>query len=287
MITRQTAHRLRFAAIAASFLAAGCLPHVDAQGVASPPPEINVDGTSGETIMRLADFTRARGDIATAVALYRQAHAADPDNVLALLKLGATLSQAGNFEEAGGAFRQALELDPANATAMRGLANAYLALNRVDEAAEPLNTALTIQEIPEIRNSMGVRLDLEGKHTEAQQSYRAGLAAAPHDLDLMSNLGISLALSGNFDEAIRTLQNTASLPAATPRHRQNLALVLGLAGRDADAASLLRRDMDEATVSRAIAYYGRLRQIGDSGARAAAIGSVGGTFAGPQNASRT
>ena len=98
MITRQTAHRLRFAAIAASFLAAGCLPHVDAQGVASPPPEINVDGTSGETIMRLADFTRARGDIATAVALYRQAHAADGEKVAPAEAVAATNRPAEEAE---------------------------------------------------------------------------------------------------------------------------------------------------------------------------------------------
>ena len=52
---------------------------------------------------------------------------------------------------------------------------------------------------------------------------------------MLSNLGLSYALSRNLDLAEQTLRLAADQPGADARVRANLAMVLGLKGRFADA----------------------------------------------------
>ena len=221
------------------------------------------DGKRLEREFKFPDFRTALAfvDRAGAVADAEEALRLKPDDPTALLNRASALAWLGDFEGALAGYSRVLELDPG------------LLVARLNRA----NVLYQQGSFPESETEYGLAI-------QGDPDYAVAYLGRANARVAMERWGDA---ASDFDEAIRTLQNIASLPSATPRHRQNLALVLGLAGRDDDAASLLRRDMDEATVSRAIAYYGRLRQIGDSGARAAAIGSVGGTFAGPQNATRT
>src|SRR3954470_24129611 len=95
----------------------------------------------------LADLasTLANGDAAfadhdfhAALFAYQDASRADPNNVLALVKLGETYARMGHDVEAIGEFNQALRLDPRNAAAAQDLAAsrarlAVLAPRRADE----------------------------------------------------------------------------------------------------------------------------------------------------------
>lgn len=256
---------------------AGC-QHVPGEGGLSSADRAEAAAGSAETLARLGDHLLTQGDVATAVALYRRAHAAAPAEPSPLIKLGSALYQLGSYREAAGAYRSVLQIDPKNGQAARGLANAHLAMNEPEQALPFLEIALAAADTPANRNSMGVALDMAGRHAEAQASYRAGLLAAPDDLDLASNLALSLALAGRHADAILLMQDIAAAPVAGRRHRQNLALVYGLAGLDDQAAAILRADLSEGEVAASLAAIARLRAIPDSGARATAIG--GGAAAG-------
>ena len=239
------------------------------------------DRETVETLLRLGDFTMGRGDIVSAVAMYRRAHEAAPEAIAPLLRLGSALAQAGSFEDSAGAYRPALQLEPVNAEAQRGLGNALVALNRPREGLPYLETALAISNDYRAYNSIGVALDHLGRHQDAQFYYRQGAAVAPNDVSLISNLALSLALSGQAAEAIELARQAATVPSATARHRQTLALVLALSGQMDAAADVARRDLEETEVQSTLQYYRALSSIPDSGQRAAAIGGVGAAAIGP------
>ena len=101
-----------------------------------------------------------------------------------------------------------------------------------EQALEVLNRAHT-PDRPDWRilNVQGVVLDQLGRHQEAQRYYATALRIVPEEPSVLSNLGLSYALSKNLPEAEATLKRAAAGRSPDPRVRQNLALVVGLQGR--------------------------------------------------------
>ena len=54
---------------------------------------------------------------------------------------------------------------------------------------------------PAVLNNLGVALDLEGKHEQAQVAYREALSAQPGLPAAMNNLALSLALDPSYSRA--------------------------------------------------------------------------------------
>lgn len=261
-------------------LAGACLALLSACGSAgtSPagseptPAQTSASQEGPEALIRMGDFARQRGDLASAVSMFRQAHAANPQLVDPLIHLGGALAEGGELEQSAGAFRSALSLEPDNVMALRGLGNAQIGLGQPAAALDELQAALAYGEDPNLLSSIGVAQDQLGRHAEARSSYGRALALAPGDLDFASNLALSKSLSGSHGEAISDMRVVAAAPTATARHRYNLALVLYLAGDVEGARSMLSRDMSPADANETLGHFARWRAITDSGARAAAIG---------------
>jgi Flp pilus assembly protein TadD len=75
---------------------------------------------------------------------------------------------------------------------------------------------------------------------------------------VLSNLGLSYALAKELPKAEETLRKAVANPGADPRVRQNLAIVIGLQGRFAEAETLARADLPETEAAANVAY---LRQM--------------------------
>lgn len=141
-------------------------------------------------------------------------------------------------------------------------------LSRSYPADRPNWTLLSAQ------GSVADRLD---DHAQAQSFYRAALKIAPGEPAVLSNLGLSYALSKQLDAAETTLREAAASPKADARVRQNLALVLALEGKFAEAESESARDMapEEArknveAIREMIAQNDSWRALQSSGAKRAA-----------------
>ena len=226
------------------------------------------------TLMKVADSTRAGGDPATAVSLYRRAHEIAEKDPLPLSRLGETLAQMQSYTEAADAYRAALALSPDDADLHRGMGNVLLALGKPQVALAHLEMAAAKKpDDARIYNALGVAHDLSGRHDLALQDYRRGLSLAPDQLSLRNNLGLSQALAGDYNGAISTLSELVARPGATARNRQNLALVYGLAGDTDHAASVARTDLDESAVRNNLSYYTLLRSLDDVGRTAAILGA--------------
>jgi len=215
--------------------------------------------SSQAALMRIGDSTFEAGDADTAAQFYHRAALADPSRAVPFFKLGQALAALGAHDKAEVAYRRALEADSGHAEARYGLGKALMSLGRPEEAAETLRRVVTEEGSSRAYNALGVALDLAGDRSAAQEVYRTGLDEIPGDLTLMNNLGLSLALDGQHDEALALLTEVVAKAEAGPRHRQNLALALGLAGRPEQAAQIGRHDLAEREIQNNLAYYRWLR----------------------------
>jgi Flp pilus assembly protein TadD len=171
--------------------------------------------------IKYAQALRATGQRAQAAAVLEQASLQNPKNMELLGAYGRALADVGNYQQA---------LDT---------------LSRAHLPDRPDWRILSVQ---------GAVLDQMGRHEEAQRYYATALKIVPEEPSVLSNLGLSYALSKDLVRAETTLRRAASRPDAEARVRQNLALVVGLQGRFAEAEQIARADLPPDLAAANVAY---------------------------------
>ncbi|MDZ7711809.1 MAG: tetratricopeptide repeat protein [Rhodovibrio sp.] len=260
-------------ALLASLALAGCAtaPQQHAQTGSARMAE----RSSMQAMLQLAARTESSGNTAAAREIYGEVAARYPEQPAGYLGLARTSYRSGDPAEAAQHYRTALTYAPDSVDARYGLGKALLASDRPEAAIEQFDRLIG-DEAADTRPyvAKGVALDMIGRHAEAQAVYRSGLELGPMNVALRTNLGLSLALAGDYKTALRVLEDAARDPKATARTRQNLALVYGLAGEMEDAAATGSADLGQGTVQRNLAYYRALRSaraITDAAARTRAV----------------
>lgn len=213
-------------------------------------------------LMRIGNAARAGGDYSNALSVYRRAAEIETRLPEPFVAIGDTLLVLRDVNEAIIAYNSALARDSAYGPALHGLAKAYVETGRPELALAPLNNALALRPSdPKLLVLRGVVEDVEGRHQPAQAYYQLGLRYAPGDPALSVDLALSLALSGNYPNAVAILQPVAMASSGTAQERQTLALIYGLEGSVAEAARIGRMDLDEVAVEHNLAYYRTLREL--------------------------
>src|SRR6516225_2638155 len=175
--------------------------------------------------LRYAQALRATGQRAQAVAVLERLAMENPNNRIVLGEYGRALAEAGNYE-------QALEV--------------------LGRAHSP--------DLPDwhVLSAQGAVLDQMGRHAEAQRYYVTALKIVPDEPSVLSNLGLSYALSKDLPNAESTLRRAAQHPPVDPRVRQNLALVVGLQGRFAEAEQIAGADLPPDQAASNVAYLRKM-----------------------------
>ncbi|MGE0034529.1 MAG: tetratricopeptide repeat protein [Xanthobacteraceae bacterium] len=181
--------------------------------------------TDPDTAIGYAQALRAIGQRAQAVAVLEQASLHNPKHIGLLGAYGRALADNGTY-------KQALDV-----------------LNRAHTPDQPDWRILSVQ---------GAVLDQMGRHEEAQRYYATALRIRPDEPSVLSNLGLSYALSKDLVRAESTLRRASVQSKVDPRVRQNLALVVGLQGRFQEAESIAQADLPTETAAANVAY---LRQM--------------------------
>jgi Flp pilus assembly protein TadD len=160
---------------------------------------------------------------------------------------------SGNNAAAATSFRRALVIEPTLDIARLNLGR--MALGSEPAQAEILFTAILAHDDSNIQalNNLGVAQDLQGRHADAQATYRRVLAIAPEQGSARQNLGLSLAVSGAPDQAVAMLGSISGHQTADRRARDNLAVALALAGRSTEASQMLREELSPADAARMMA----------------------------------
>jgi len=261
----------RFAATASILFALGSFGLAGCEDIPWHVDPLSVNGRDGggplqpvgyPTLMRLAAAAHAGGDFANAVGVYRRAAEVDPSAAAPLVAAGNTLAEMGKIDEAIVAYNSALARNARDPEALRGLARAYLMTGKPELAGQSLSVAF--KDTPDdakLLQLIGVADDFAGQHEEAQARYRRGLELLPRDPALSLDLALSLALTGNYPEAIGVLRPFATAPTSTPRERLTLALIYGLQGDTKLAEKMARLDLDAQAVRQNLAYYESLRRL--------------------------
>ena len=174
-----------------------------------------------QVAIHYAQALRSSGQRAQAVAVLEQASLHNTKNMEVLGAYGRALADVGDYQ-------QALEV-----------------LGRAHAPDRPDWRILSAQ---------GAVLDQMGRHDDAQRYYETALKIVPDEPTVLSNLGLSYALSKQLPRAEAILKRAAAGQRVDPRVRQNLALVVGLQGRFAEAEAIARADLPAEEASANVAY---------------------------------
>lgn len=227
-------------------------------------PDLMVRTSSGTRSLQFADAALSGGMPQAALNATRAVLERDPRNVRALLQQGDALAVLGRGDAAAEAYRRVL--DGAAGAAERDVRRAQLGAGRAELAsgrAEKADAVFRayVEANPrdgDGRTGLGVALDMQGRHREAQREYRAALALAESDTARV-NLGLSLALAGDAQEAVQVLRPLAQASDAPLRVRHNLAFALATAGDRVAAERILAPDLPRAQVAAAMAGFNAVR----------------------------
>ncbi len=198
----------------------------------------------------LQDVTASTGGAAepdirrSAVELGRQYDRNPDDKAIALNYARALRGMAENAQAVAILQRLAIKF-PRDAEVLSAYGKTLADAGRSREAAEVLAHAHT-PERPDwsVLSAQGSVADQLGDHEQAQAYYAAALKIVPAQPHVLSNLGLSYALSKKLPQAETALQQAAAQHDADRPVRQNLALVLALEGKFASAEEVARRDLD-------------------------------------------
>jgi Flp pilus assembly protein TadD len=185
----------------------------------------------------------------------RDRYRASPTDPEIAIAYAQALRATGQFSQAAAVLQQASIRNPRHTGVLGAYGRALADLGQYDQALDVLSKAHTPDQ-PDWRilNAEGAVLDQMGKHVEARRYYETALRIAPEEPSILSNLGLSYALSKDLANAESTLKRAAGLPNSEPRVRQNLALVLGLQGKYQEAERAAAADLPPEEAQANIAY---------------------------------
>ena len=233
--------RVAFAA-ALAFLTAGCnttYPTAGTLSIASAPQSdadwqrsaeawsdrYRANPTDAEAAINYAQALRGMGQRAQAAAVLEQASIQNPKHTGVTGAYGRALANNGNYQQA------------------------FDVLNRAHTPDQPDWRILSVQ---------GAVLDQMGRHDEARRYYSTALRIAPGEPSVLSNLGLSFALSKDLVRAESTLRRATAHGRADTGVQQNLAVVVRLQGRFAEAKTIARADLPSEGAAANVTY---LRQM--------------------------
>ncbi|NEU10868.1 tetratricopeptide repeat protein [Methylobacterium sp. BTF04] len=205
-------------------------------------------------------------------------YAADSNDIALAVRYAQALRATNQKTQAVAVLQQVALRNPKNTAVLAAYGKSLAEVGRFNEAAEVLQNAHTPAR-PDWRvlSAQGAVADQLGDHARAQGYYEAALKIQPNDPVILSNLGLSFMLARQLPQAESSLRLAAGQPGADARVRQNLALVLGLQGKFADAEAVSRQDLtpeesaaNAASLKRFVAQPTSVRAIKASDARARA-----------------
>lgn len=218
--------------------------------------EESKNGLSQNRLMRVADRAWKQGNPGTALRLYNMAAQKNPNAAAPYLAMAEILRKTKRADAAIDVYKGILKNHPDTIEAHSGIGYSLLTLEKPYLASQSFETAIALDpQNAKSLGGMGVALDTAGEHGKAQDYYRHAIKADRNNLTYQNNLALSLALVGRIEQAIAMLEIITGHPDATAKHRQNLALVYGMAGKSIDAMRYSRMDLSEKDARNNALYF--------------------------------
>lgn len=159
-----------------------------------------------------------------------RAYKRNPDDITTTINYARALRQEGLAKRALLILKPHITSNPEHAGALTEFAAANLALGQYQEAESAARKAVV--EDPEMHrayHALGVALDAQGFHKQAEVAFRRGLEHWEGDpVPILNNLALSLAAQGYLDESLSILRRAS---ASAPNRREierNLRIITAL-----------------------------------------------------------
>jgi tetratricopeptide (TPR) repeat protein len=177
-----------------------------------------------------------KGDLDRASQLYRSAIEADPSRDVAYHLLGMVAIQAGDPTHAVTLIGRAITLRPNVAEYHGGIAEAYWALGKLEEAIASGREALRLNpESWQVRCNLGSTLVHQGQLDEAIELFREAIRLQPNFAQAYNNLGHALQIRGDSAGAVEHFRTALRLNPALVEVHGNLGKILLDRGETNDA----------------------------------------------------
>jgi Flp pilus assembly protein TadD len=198
---------------------------------------------------------RSDADWRSLASEWGERHRAKPNDPVAAINYAQALRGIGQRAQAAAVLEQASIQNPKNTELLGAYGRALADVGNYQQALDVLERAHSPDK-PDWRilSVQGAVLDQVGRHDEAQRYYASALRIVPEEPSVLSNLGLSYALSKDLAQAEATLRRAVGRPRVDPRVRQNLALVVGLQGRFEEAETLARADLPPEEAAANVTY---------------------------------
>ena len=164
-----------------------CHGNLGASAAAVAPTPFAPDSSSdAESLFRLGNASRERGDLKTALEHYLRALERTPGNAALLNNIGLAHLSLGNADDAADFFLRALAVEPALPAALANLAQHYYQRKRDAEAVDLFDRLIATRPVTvaAIWANRGVCLLRLGDFVAAAKSLEQGVLLEPHNLRL-------------------------------------------------------------------------------------------------------
>ena len=194
-----------------------------------------------------------------AASYWGQKYAADPKNREVDLNYAAALRRTGRSDQAVAVLQKAAIYFPDDRGVLAAYGKALASAGDLEHALDAIHRAQTPDQPDwQLISAEAAILDQMGNHTASRKLYAQALDYAPNEPSVLSNYGMSYALTGELPQAEKLLRKAIAAPAADSRVRQNLALVVGLQGRFDEAQKIASAEISADQAKANVAY---LRQM--------------------------
>lgn len=112
----------------------------------------------------------------------------------------------------------------------------------------------------EIYSVLGIAYDYKNEFDKAMDAYKTALEISPDNPDVINNMGLSLALSGDIYGATEIFEELVKSVDGKPQYRQNLAILLALNGEMDRASELVYHDLPYDMATRNTKTYRQLME---------------------------
>ncbi len=188
--------------------------------------------------------TLLRADPLTQAAFFANQFDHDPTDAQMGLHLSNALRALGRNAEAADTAHKVLLFAPKDTDVLMAAARAHIADNNAFYAIDPLQQIIALKPRDwQAYSLIGVAYGQVKRPDDAQGAWATALKLSPNNPTVLTNIAMAKVQSGDLAGAEPLLRTAAAQKDATMQVRQNLALVLGLEGKMAEAEKLLREDL--------------------------------------------
>lgn len=187
-------------------------------------------GRNADVDSAMERASHAKGGQTQSLSALEKAYKRDSSDAKAALNYAAALREGGYVNRAAIVLAPFASEDPAEPGVKSEYAAIQLALGNYRPAEEYAKQAI-LQDDKDYNafHYLGISLDAQQKHPEAERAFRKGLQYWEGDpAPIMNNLALNLATQGFVQESIEILQKAASISPGRPEIERNLRIVMSL-----------------------------------------------------------